>query len=267
MAKDDEVEKSLFAALRRLTGQVAGGTLELARGTATLTAMFGESWLRAALLNPMEPARQEAMREAGGFLRDARETAGLSIRELSERLGLADRRVLEDIERGRTIMPLELMLRCASLVARHDPIPFLIKFLRTYNPALEKALENWGVLALSRQFERERRFINLYRQHDVLRELSEDEFERYTEYMLSTTNLVIDMMRREREAHNLTEAGAAASPPMASPPPEKPVAAKPTAALIDPTTRGPARQRTPARRTASRPKRPKRPAASTRNNA
>ena len=191
---------SLLDSLRRLTGQVAGGTLELARNTATMTAMFGENWLRNTVLNQMEPERLEAMADAGHFLREARETAGMSIKDLSESLGLSDKSVLEDIESGETIMPLELMLRSASLLARHDPIPFLIKFMRTYNPALEKTLEQWGVLALPKQYERERRFVNLYRQHDVLRGLSDDEYERFIHYMESSSNLVLDVMLKEKEA-------------------------------------------------------------------
>ena len=191
---------SLLDSLRRLTGQVAGGTLELARNTATMTAMFGENWLRNTVLNQMEPERLEAMADAGHFLRDARETAGMSIKDLSESLGLSDKSVLEDIESGETIMPLELMLRSASLLARHDPIPFPIKFMRTYNPALEKTLEQWGELALPKQYERERRFVNLYRQHDVLRGLSDDEYERFIHYMESSSNLVLDVMLKEKEA-------------------------------------------------------------------
>jgi transcriptional regulator with XRE-family HTH domain len=192
---------SLLDSLRRLTGQVAGGTFELARNTATMTAMFGENWLRNTVLNSMEPERLEAMAEAGHFLRDARETAGMSIKDLAESLGLSDKSVLEDIESGQTIMPLELMLRSASLLARHDPIPFLIKFMRTYNPALEKTLEQWGVLALPKQYERERRFVNLYRQHDLLRGLSDDEYERFIHYMESSSNLVLEVMLKEKEAN------------------------------------------------------------------
>ena len=179
---------------------MAGGTFELARNTATMSAMFGENWLRSTVLNQLEPERLEAMAEAGHFLRDARETAGMSIKDLAESLGLSDKSVLENIESGETIMPLELMLRSASLLARHDPIPFLIKFMRTYNPALEKTLEQWGVLALPKQYERERRFVNLYRQHDVLRSLSDDEYERFIHYMESSSNLVLDVMLREKEA-------------------------------------------------------------------
>jgi transcriptional regulator with XRE-family HTH domain len=201
MAGRDKDSDSLLESLRRLTEQIAGGTLDFARNTATLTAMFGESWLRNALLTKLEPERLEAMADAGHFLRDARETAGMSLKDLSESLGLSDRGVLEDIESGETIMPLELMLRSAALLARHDPIPFLIKFMRTYNPALEKALEQWGVLALPKQYERERRFVNLVRQHDVLRRLSDTEYDRFIHYMESSSNLVLDVMRKEKQAN------------------------------------------------------------------
>jgi transcriptional regulator with XRE-family HTH domain len=192
---------SLLGSLMKLTGQVAGGTIDLARNTATMTAMFGENWLRGALLNSMEPERLEAMAEAGRFLRDARETAGLSLKELADSLGVSDNRVLEDVESGESIMPLELMLRSAALLARHDPIPFLIKFMRTYNPALEDKLEQWGVLSLPKNFERERRFVNIYRQHDSLRGLSDEEHERFIEYMNSSTELVLNVMLKEKTAN------------------------------------------------------------------
>lgn len=211
MATKDKDHDSLLDTLRRVTGQVAGGTFDLARNTATMSAMFGENWLRNAVLNKLEPERLEAMAEAGHFLRDARETAGMSIKDLTESLGLSDKSVLEEIESGETIMPLELMLRSASLLARHDPIPFLIKFMRTYNPALEKTLEQLGVLALPKQYERERRFVNLYRQHDILRTLSDDEYERFIHYMESSSNLVLDVMLKEKEAGAVKATGRQAS--------------------------------------------------------
>ena len=202
MAAQDNQSDTLLDSLRKLTEQIAGGTVDLARNTATLTAMFGESWLRNSLLNTLEPERLEAMAEAGHFLHDARETAGMSLKDLADSLGLSDRGMLEDIESGATIMPLELMLRSAALLARHDPIPFLIKFMRTYNPALEKALEQWGVLALPKQYERERRFVNLVRQHDALRRMSDDEYDRFIHYMESSSNLVLDVMHKEKRANS-----------------------------------------------------------------
>ena len=235
MAKKDNDHDSLLDSLRRLTGQVAGSTFELARNTAAMTAMFGETWLRSTVLNQLEPERLEAMAEAGHFLRDARETAGLSIKDLSDSLGLSDNTVLEDIERGQTIMPLEMMLRAASLLARHDPIPFLIKFMRTYNPALEQTLEQLGVLTIPKHYERERRFVNLYRQHDVLRSFTDDEYARFIHYMESSSNLVLDVMAKEKAANEprrsaaRSTAGARKSTSRRKPAAKKPAAKKPAA--------------------------------------
>ncbi len=202
MSEDREL--SILEQLTRLTGQVAGQTLDVAKNTAaitaTMTAMFGDSWLKSALMKTFEPERLDAMADAGRFLRDARETAGLSLKELAEALGLKDDSLLKDVESGERVMPLELLFRSASLIARHDPIPFLIKFMRTYNPTLGATLEQWGILALPVQYERERRWINLYRQHDVLRSLSDDEYDRLIEYMDSATNLVLDVMQKEKAA-------------------------------------------------------------------
>ena len=226
MAKEDDSteQESLFNTLRKLTGQVAGGTIELARTTATMSAMFGETWIRNTLMNTFEPERLEAMADAGHFLRDARETAGMSLNDLSESLGMADESVLENVESGETILPLEAMLRAAALLARHDPIPFLIKFMRTYNPQLERALDKWGVMALPKNFERERRFLNIYRQHDFLRSLSDEEHDRFIEYMQSSTNLVIEVMEKEKAASRKTPGKRRVKPAAKSPrrtPPKK----------------------------------------------
>jgi hypothetical protein len=121
---------------------------------------------------------------------------------------LSDNSVLQDVESGESIMPLELMLRSAALLARHDPIPFLIKFMRTYNPALEDRLEQWGVLSLPKNFERERRFVNIYRQHDSLRGLTDEEHERFIEYMNSSTELVLNVMLKEKSASAASAASA-----------------------------------------------------------
>ena len=193
--------RSLIESILQRTGKVAGGTLDLAFDAATVAAMSGDSWLCGMVSGSASPERLAAMAEAGHFLRDARETAGLSIAELSERLGLSDESVLEGVERGEALLPLEMMLRAASLLARHDPVPFLISFLRSYNPQVEATLEQWGVMALPRNYERERRFVNLYRQHDFLRGLTDDEYARFIDYMDASTHLVVDVMAREREAN------------------------------------------------------------------
>ena len=215
MSEDKPV--SLLEQLTRLGGQMAGQTLDAAKTTATLTAMFGESWLKSVVLKTLEPERLEAMADAGHFLRDARETAGLSLKELTETLELSDDSLLDDVESGRRIMPIEIIFRSASLMARHDPIPFLIKFMRTYNPSLGATLEQWGMMALPVQFERERRWINIYRQHDSLRALDDDEYDRLINYVDSATNLVLDVMQNEKAANSTASSAAKASPRTDSP--------------------------------------------------
>ncbi len=79
---------SIIDSILRRAGRMAGGTLDLAIDVATASAMFGDYRLRDLLANTASPERLEAMAEAGHFLRDARETAGLSLAELSERLEL-----------------------------------------------------------------------------------------------------------------------------------------------------------------------------------
>jgi transcriptional regulator with XRE-family HTH domain len=249
----DDRHFSLLEQLTRLTGQVAGQTLDVARNTASMTAMFGESWLKSAVMKTFEPERLEAMAEAGHFLRDARETAGLSLRELTDALGVKDDNLLEDIESGERVMPLELVLRSASLIARHDPIPYLIRFMRTYNPALGATLEQWGIMALPLQYERERRWVNLYRQHDVLRGLSDEEYERLINYVDSATNLVLDVMHKEKAAN----AGAATdTQPAATPGRSRPQVE--VEAVIPRQKKKPAAKKKTASRRKTRPRAAKR---------
>ena len=151
--------------MRRLTGQVAGGTLGLARNTAAMTAMFGENWLRFHRAQPVGTERLEAMAEAG-IPADAEKPRACRSRTWPRAWAWRTSPCWR-ISSGQTIMPLEVMLRSASLLARR-PHPFQIKFMRTYNPALEKPWSS-GVCWPAQQYERERRFLNLYRQHDVPR--------------------------------------------------------------------------------------------------
>jgi len=50
--------------------------------------------------------------------------------------------------------------------------------MRTCNPAPERRLEPWGITALPKQYERERGFVNVYRQQDELPSFGDDEFDR-----------------------------------------------------------------------------------------
>jgi len=196
--------RALFDTLIRRAGKMAGGTLEIALDMAATSAMNGDSWVRELLKAGASTERLQAMVDAGNFLRDARETAGLSLAEVSERLGLGDNSMLEGVERGEALLPIDVIFRAASLLARHDPIPFLIKFFRSYNPQLESTLEQWGVMSIPKNYERERRFLNVYRQHDFLRDLDDDAHQRFIEYMDASTRLVVEVMEREAGASTAT---------------------------------------------------------------
>ncbi|MCZ7671314.1 MAG: hypothetical protein M5U34_31370 [Chloroflexi bacterium] len=63
------------------------------------------------------------MKETGSYLKDVREVAGLTVSDLANALNLEDKSVLEAVENGTAVLSFELILRSASLLARHDPSP------------------------------------------------------------------------------------------------------------------------------------------------
>ena len=115
--------RSMLESLVRRAGKMAGGTLELALDLAATSAMNGDFWLRELLKTSASPERLEAMADAGRFLRDARETAGLSLDEVADSLGMADDSVLRGAEQGETLLPIDVIFKTASLLARvaHRP--------------------------------------------------------------------------------------------------------------------------------------------------
>jgi len=147
------VEHAAAGALRRV---VEGGGRELA------------SWL---------PEAPELRREAGAYVRELRELAGLTLDELADAIELEDRSLLEAVEQGSTTLSFELILRLAAVLARHDPVPFVSRLVRTYNPVLWQLLEDWGIGRLPLQLTREREFVNILRSHDAARALSDEDFE------------------------------------------------------------------------------------------
>ena len=197
-ADAEEKHTSLIDQFTQITGLMTGTAMELAKTVTTVAALEGGSWIKETYLKAVDPDRLQAMADAGHFLKDAREVAGLTLKELSEELNLSDSSLLEEVEQGNKTLSLEMMFRVASLIARHDPIPFMIKFFRTYNPKLGATLEQWGLAALPKQYERERRFINIYRKHDELRKLSDDEFDRLIGYTDNLVGLTLEIMAREK---------------------------------------------------------------------
>jgi len=143
------------------------------------------------------PERLKMMQEAGAYLRDLREVAGLTRKDVSKAVNLSDESFLTAVENGSATLSFELILRLAALLARHDPIPFIIKFIRTYNPGVWGVLEDWGLEKFPLQFERERQFINIYRSHDGARELSDEGFLRVLDFTRSAFEMALHFVAEE----------------------------------------------------------------------
>ncbi len=141
------------------------------------------------------PERIKMIEEAGAYVRDLREVAGLTRKDVSRTIQLADESFLAAVENGAATLSFELILRLAALLARHDPIPFIIKLTRTYNPEVWELLEKWGLGRLPLHLERERQFINIYRGHDRARALSDEDFQRVLAFTRAAFEMALDFAR------------------------------------------------------------------------
>jgi plasmid maintenance system antidote protein VapI len=141
---------------------VAGAATDLSLGAAK------------ALL--VKPGQRAALEKAGALLRRARETAGLSVREVTDAIDVQDPALLELVESGKIALPFEIVLRLASVLGRNDPLSFVMRFTRSYNPDLWRNLEALGIGRLVVQAGREREFANIYRGSDAARRLSDKDF-------------------------------------------------------------------------------------------
>ncbi len=100
----------------------------------------------------------------------------MSVSEVGKAIDLKDPALLELVENGKIALPFEIILRLASVLGRNDPISFVMRFTRSYNPDVWKTLESLGIGRLALQAGREREFANLYRANDAARRLSDEEF-------------------------------------------------------------------------------------------
>lgn len=150
-----------------------------------------------ALMNSQDQLRM--MLVAGNSLKDIREVAGLTLSEMSEALNLKDKSVLEAIENGTATLSFELILRLAALIARNDPIPFILRTTRNYNPEVWRVLNDWGVGRLPLQFERERQFINIFRSHDDARTLSDEGFRKVLEFTRQSFEMSLHFIEEQEK--------------------------------------------------------------------
>jgi transcriptional regulator with XRE-family HTH domain len=123
-----------------------------------------------------KPEQRAALEKSGRTLRNLREAAGLSVSEVGRAIDLSDPALLELVESGKLALPFEITLRLASVLGRNDPISFIMRFTRTYNPDVWRTLERLGIGRLAVQVARERELANIYRGSDVARRLSDEDF-------------------------------------------------------------------------------------------
>jgi transcriptional regulator with XRE-family HTH domain len=124
----------------------------------------------------VKPEQRAALAKTGSVLRGMREAAGLSVKEVGAAIDLKDPTLLALVENGKVALPFELTLRLASVLGRNDPISFVMRFTRSYNPEVWHTLENLGIGRFAVQAGREREFANIYRGSDAARRLSDEDF-------------------------------------------------------------------------------------------
>jgi transcriptional regulator with XRE-family HTH domain len=145
------------------------------------------------------PEASASRREAGSYVRELRELAGLTLDELAEAVELSDRSLLEAVEAGTATLSFELILRLAAILARHDPAPFVSELARSYNPVLWELLENWGITQLPLQRLREREFVNILRGNDEARALSDEDFSRVVDFTRAAFETALHFAKEREE--------------------------------------------------------------------
>ena len=178
------LDESLVRRLTNLTGDVTVSALKLAVKAGRAPVRLGRNFIS-------DTDKFKMMKETGSYLADLRKLAGLTISDLSDALDLEDKSLLEAVENGTATLSFELILRSAALLARHDPVPFVMRMTRTYNPTIWSLLDDWGMGRLPLQYERERQFVNIYRRHDAARKLSDASFAQIIQFTQSAFEMAL----------------------------------------------------------------------------
>ena len=182
----------LTKSLRSLAGQVVGMA-----GAAVDTSLHAASGLF-----PHGVASTKAMVKAGSFLRDMREAAGIPLEDLGKAVDLKDPSLLELAENGKMALPFEVILRLASVLARNDPVPFVMNLTKAYSPGLWKILETLGIGRLVEHAGREHEFISIYRARDEARKLTDEEFARVRKFVETAFDMALEFNREAKAAAN-----------------------------------------------------------------
>lgn len=157
-----------------------GALFEGVRGVsgAALQYAAGKTIDQANRVINSTPEQLERMGVAGRSLKDLRQVTGITRDELARAIDLSNPDLLSAIEDGRAALPFEILLRLASFYARNNPLPFILKYARTYNPRISSMLEKIGIDKLVIEAEREMQIVQIYRSRDAARQLSDEGFEK-----------------------------------------------------------------------------------------
>ncbi|WP_166260313.1 helix-turn-helix domain-containing protein [Marinobacter salicampi] len=197
---DNEAAADLLQEETREDGTLVNRISDLTGSALRFAARSTDTSLRVGRALMKSQDQLKFMLATGQSLRDIREVAGLTLSEMSEALNLRDKSLLEAMENGTSTLSFELILRLAALVARNDPIPFILKYTRTYNPEAWQVLNDWGVGKLPLQFERERQFINIFRGEDDARTLSDEGFERVLAFTRQSFEMSMHFVAEQEQA-------------------------------------------------------------------
>lgn len=179
-------------------GQGAGGQDWLAmarqmRGWAdAMAAAVGpvtDLAFAAASAQARDDKERAGIQRAGSALRELRERAGFTLKDVSQAVDLRSPGLLEQVEGGAATLPFELILRLAAVLGRDDPVTAMTHLTRSCNPDLWQTFDQLGFGRLMVQAGRERELANLYRANDDARRLDDDDFAR----VLAFTRQAFDM--------------------------------------------------------------------------
>ncbi len=185
-------EETLTSLFDRIT-DVTSSAFRFAKKTTDTSYKVGKAIMQSQ-------DQLKLMLAAGQSLKDLREVAGLTASELSDAINLKDKSLIEAVENGTATLSFELILRLSALLARNDPIPFILKYSRTYSPETWKLLNDWGAGRLPLQYQREREFINIYRSKDAARQLSDEGFAQVLEFTRHAFNLSLHFIAEQEQA-------------------------------------------------------------------
>ena len=200
--KEDKKNRSRLGQVTDFTASLSKSAIgTLSRRVGGLSLKMGSTFiLNSAQLTLFSAEQRAWMRRAGEAIHDARETAGMSLDDLANALDLEDKTVLKAIEQGSATVSFELILRLTSLLARNDPIPFLVSLVRGFNPRLWALLEDWGIGHLPTMVERDRQWMNIYRGNHAARQLPEEEFDRVLAFCRSALEMAMQFKATESAA-------------------------------------------------------------------